>query len=58
VDDKNHTMTFRIDHAFYPNWEGTVQNRSYTLEGDTFQYFGATTSGGSTIAKVVWKRIQ
>lgn len=58
VDDKNHTITFGIEHAFYPNWESTVQSRNYTLEGDTFQYLGATTSGGTTIAKVVWKRVQ
>jgi len=58
VDEKAHVITFHIEHAFYPNWEGTIQSRSYTLEGDTFQYLGATTSGGTTIAKVVWKRVQ
>jgi hypothetical protein len=58
VDEKTNTITFRIEHAFYPNWEGTVQSRAFTLEGDTFQYIGTTTSGGSITAKVVWKKVQ
>lgn len=57
VDAVNHTITFDVQHAFYPNWEGTVQVRSYTLEDNTLSYIVThTTNGGSITAKVVWKK--
>jgi hypothetical protein len=59
VDTKNQTITFNVLHAFYPNWEGTVQVRSYTLANDELSYVVTnTTNGGAITAKVVWKKKQ
>jgi hypothetical protein len=57
VDEKQHTIRFNIERAFYPNWEGTVQERSYTLEHNMLKYVVThTTNGGAITAVVVWKR--
>ena len=57
VDANNHMITFNVEHAFYPNWEGVIQKRSYTLESNVLRYVVTqTTNGGATTAVVVWKR--
>jgi hypothetical protein len=57
VNEKEHTITFSIDHAFFPNWEGTKQTRSFTLTADRFKYIVPTpTTGGNAIGEVEWKR--
>ncbi|MEQ1798976.1 MAG: lipocalin-like domain-containing protein [Lacibacter sp.] len=57
VDLMKRTITFNVQTAFYPNWEGTVQVRSFTLEDNTLSYIVTnTTNGGSITAKVVWKK--
>jgi len=57
ADVLNHTITFNVEHAFYPNWEGTVQVRSYAIEDNTLSYIVThTTNGGAITAKVVWKK--
>ena len=57
VDEGKHTITFKVAHAFYPNWEGAAQQRSYTLHNDTLRYVVTqTTNGGPATAVVVWKR--
>ncbi|MEO6684660.1 MAG: lipocalin-like domain-containing protein [Dyadobacter sp.] len=51
------TITFNVEHAFYPNWEGTVQERFYTLKNDELKYIVTnTTNGGAITASVTWKR--
>lgn len=51
-------IAFHIEHASFPNWEGTVQRRSYRLSGDTLRYtVRTTTTGGSEIGEVAWVRI-
>jgi hypothetical protein len=51
------TLIFRIDHASFTNWEGTEQRRAFTLENDVLRYtVRTTTSGGSEVAEVTWKR--
>ena len=53
-----HTLTFRVEHAFYPNWEGAVQPRAYTLRGGQLRYVVThTTNGGAITAAVVWQRL-
>jgi hypothetical protein len=57
VNEPNGKITFMVDHAFYPNWEGTVQERSYTLANGVLEYIVTnTTNGGAITARVVWKR--
>lgn len=60
VDTRCGTITFRIEHAFFPNWEGTEQKRNLTYTGNTIKYVVSnTTQGGKTvIAEVSWRRVQ
>jgi Lipocalin-like domain len=58
VDDVNHTITFRIDAASFPNWNGTTQIRNFTLKGDLLTYVIPTpTSGTHVVGEDVWKRL-
>lgn len=57
VNQSERTITFNVQHAFYPNWEGDVQIRKYTLENNLLSYVVTnTTNGGAITAKVVWKK--
>lgn len=57
VHPEKHTITFNVQHAFYPNWEGHVQVRSYKLENNMLRYVVTnTTNGGAITATVVWKK--
>lgn len=52
------TITFDIEHASLPNWEGTVQERSFTLVGDALTYTvpTPTTGGAKATGEVKWQR--
>ena len=57
IDTAKHTIMFKIEHAFYPNWEGSIQERRYTLENNVLRYVVTnTTNGGAITAVVVWKK--
>jgi hypothetical protein len=50
-------LTFRIEHASFPNWEGTEQKRTFSFDGDTLTYVVRTpTNGGAETAEVSWRR--
>ena len=49
------TITFHIETASYPNWDGTEQKRTFTLAGDTLTYTAGGAPGGG-IATLVWER--
>jgi hypothetical protein len=34
IDQEKGTITFKIDSASFPNWDGTTQVRQFTLKGD------------------------
>ena len=55
VNAADKTITFKIETATFPNWDGTEQKRPFTLTGDELKYTAAAASGGGT-ASVVWKR--
>lgn len=55
VDAPAHILTFTIDSASYPNWEGTQQKRRYELKGDELSYQVPTAPNG-TIPISVWRR--
>ena len=59
VDEQSKTIIFNIVHASFPNWEGTVQKRSYTYTGNQIKYVVThTTQGGqAVIAEVAWRRL-
>jgi len=51
------TIIFRIEHASFPNWEGTEQRRGFKISGDELTYTVPTpTRGGTAIGEVKWKR--
>ncbi len=57
VHPEKRTITFNVLHAFYPNWEGNAQVRSYKLENNMLSYVVTnTTNGGAVTATVVWKK--
>jgi hypothetical protein len=57
ADEAAHVLTFRIDSASYPNWEGTVQKRKYALAGDELSYQVPASPDG-TVPISVWKRVR
>ncbi len=58
ANEAAHTLTFRIETASYPNWEGAQQVRDYTFDGTTLSYaVPASASGNGTIAYSVWQRV-
>jgi hypothetical protein len=50
------TISFKIDHALFKNWEGTEQKRSFTLVGDELTYSIPNPSENGVNPVVVWKR--
>jgi hypothetical protein len=61
VNTADHTITFQIERASYPNWEGVTQKRSFILANDELKYtVPAPTSGANAGAtgEVVWKRLR
>jgi hypothetical protein len=57
VNKTSKTITFHVEDAFYPNWEGTIQERTYTLSNNELKYVVTnTTNGGNITAVVIWKR--
>lgn len=56
VDDRDHTITFHIDHAFFPNWEGTDQKCGLKVVDDQLTILQPTTSAGGT-GVITWRRV-
>jgi hypothetical protein len=59
VNDADGSITFHIEHASFPNWEGTEQKRPLVLKGDTLTYTvpNPTTGNGAT-GEVSWRRVR
>jgi len=59
IDEANKVITFKIKTASFPNWEGTIQKRSYSFKNDELKYVVTnTTQGGKSVtAEVVWKKL-
>jgi len=55
VNAADQTLTFKIATATFPNWDGTEQQRPFTMTDDELTYTVAAASGGGT-ATSVWKR--
>ena len=55
VNAADQTITFKIETATFPNWDGTEQKRPFTLTGDELQWTVPAASGGGT-GTTVWKR--
>lgn len=57
VDDEKGLITFRIDRASFPNWDGAAQVRPFKLEGDELSWRVPTSPDGNTPISV-WRRAQ
>lgn len=59
IDQTDKIITFKIKTASFPNWEGTIQKRSYTFLNNELKYVVTnTTQGGKSVtAEVVWKKL-
>ena len=55
VNAADKTMTFKIETATFPNFDGTEQKRPFTVTGDELTFTVAAASGGGTVT-AVWKR--
>ncbi len=47
VDPVKHTISFRIDRASFPNWDNTIQMRTYEMRGDELSWKVAARPDGS-----------
>ena len=56
VDAKHGVLSFRIEGSSFPNWEGTVQKREYSLVGDVLTYKVPPRPDGS-IPLSVWRKL-
>ena len=56
IDPAGGTLTFHIDNASFPNWEGTAQKRCYKLEGDELSYRVPARPDGN-IPISIWRRL-
>jgi hypothetical protein len=57
VDPERHTLTFRIEGASFPNWEGASQQREYTLDQGVLTYRVPPRPDGA-IPVSVWKKLE
>lgn len=57
IDTDRNVLVFRIEHASFPNWDGTEQARQFELKGDELSYrVPASASGNGTTAISSWKK--
>jgi hypothetical protein len=57
IDAAASSLTFRIDSASFPNWEGAAQTRRYELKGDELSYSVPPRPNGDTPISV-WRRLK
>lgn len=56
VDPAKATLTFQIEQASFPNWNGTTQVRPFELAGDELRYRVPATPDGN-VPVSVWRRV-
>ena len=56
IDPASHTLTFNIESASFPNWEGAQQKRTYELKGDELSYRVVPRPNGD-VPISVWRRV-
>jgi Lipocalin-like domain len=57
VDQAAGTLTFKIENASFPNWEGAEQKRKFELNGDELSYRVPPRPDGNTPISV-WRRLK
>jgi hypothetical protein len=57
VDTAKGTITFQIERASFPNWDGAIQTRPFTLAGDELEWHVPATPDGK-IPISAWRRVR
>jgi hypothetical protein len=57
VDSSGQAIVFHIQNSTFPNWDGDVQRRPFTLDGDRLTYV-TPGSFGYGASKVSWQRMK
>jgi hypothetical protein len=57
VDPAGQVIVFHIHNSTFPNWDGDVQRRPFTLDGDRLTYV-TPGSFGYGASKVSWQRMK
>jgi hypothetical protein len=55
VNEADKTITFHIETSSFPNWDGVVQKRPFSLIGDQLKWTTPSASGGGS-GEVILKR--
>jgi hypothetical protein len=59
VDEAGKTVTYKIEGASFPNWNGTDQTRPIvSLTSDELKYSNPAPSIGGPTTELMWKRIK
>ena len=56
VNEKEHTVNYRIEGSTFPNWDGQDQKRTWTVKGDELSITNPTTSVGGGVAYLIFTR--
>jgi hypothetical protein len=54
VDEAAQALILKIEHAMFPNWEGTEQTISIQFIGDELRYVTPAAAAGGT-AELIWR---
>jgi hypothetical protein len=55
VNEADRSFALHIESSSFPNWAGTDQKRTFTIQGDDLKWITPNASGGGS-AELVWKR--
>jgi len=56
VDETGKSYTAYIEGSSYPNLEGTVQMRSFTISGDELRFTNPAPTNGQPVSQLVFRR--
>lgn len=57
VDEDGGTISFHVDVSTFPNWEGQVHPRVFTLDGDLLSYVNPSSAVQASSVEVVWRKL-
>ena len=57
VDEDNGTISFTVDVSTFPNWEGQVHERVFTLAGNLLSYVNPSSTVQASSVEVAWRKL-